>query len=102
MILNWHSMTYEICIIILVAANIIQALHHQKTLSKHAEEQLHLKAQVLYYKDHIHDLVRQTKRIAVSFFYYWHNQPGTNTDQGFDEWWDNRYAEPDHKKAQNQ
>lgn len=27
------------------------------------------------------------KRIAVGFFQYWWNRPGTNTNQGFDEYW---------------
>lgn len=26
--------------------------------------------------------------LATSFYRWWHNQPGTNTDQGFDEWWE--------------
>lgn len=26
------------------------------------------------------------KEFTTSFFYWWHNQPGTNTQQGFDEW----------------
>lgn len=30
--------------------------------------------------------------VAVEFFYWWHNQPGTNTAQGFDEWWAIREA----------
>jgi len=29
----------------------------------------------------------QAKQIATEFYYWWHNQPGTNTEQGFDEWW---------------
>jgi len=28
-----------------------------------------------------------SKRIAVGFFTYWWNRPGTNTNQGFDEYW---------------
>jgi len=27
------------------------------------------------------------KDIATKFFYCWHNSPGTNTSEGFDEWW---------------
>jgi len=27
------------------------------------------------------------KEIATEFYYYWHNAPGTNTQQGFDDWW---------------
>lgn len=27
------------------------------------------------------------KRIATDFFRWWYNQPGTNTDDGFDDWW---------------
>ena len=26
------------------------------------------------------------KEIATDFFRWWHNQPGANTDQGFDKW----------------
>jgi hypothetical protein len=26
------------------------------------------------------------KIICTDFYRWWHNQPGTNTDQGFDEW----------------
>lgn len=29
----------------------------------------------------------QFRDVAVEFFYWWHNQPGSNTAQGFDEWW---------------
>jgi len=28
------------------------------------------------------------KRIATSFFYWWYNQPGQNTSEGFDDWWE--------------
>ena len=27
------------------------------------------------------------KRVATEFYYWWHNQPGTNTEQGFEEFW---------------
>jgi hypothetical protein len=27
------------------------------------------------------------EEIAIAFYYWWHNQPGTNTEQGFKEWW---------------
>lgn len=27
------------------------------------------------------------KEIATHFYYHWHNSPGTNTSQGFDDWW---------------
>lgn len=27
------------------------------------------------------------KKIATEFYLYWHNAPGTNTYQGFDDWW---------------
>jgi len=30
---------------------------------------------------------REAKPIATEFFRWWYNQPGSNTDQGFDEWW---------------
>lgn len=28
------------------------------------------------------------KEVATEFYYWWHNQPGTNTQQGFDDWWE--------------
>ena len=31
--------------------------------------------------------VLKAKRIATEFYWWWHNQPGKNTQQGFDEWW---------------
>ena len=36
--------------------------------------------------------------VAVEFFYWWHNQPGTNTEQGFDEWWAIREAAKEGSK----
>lgn len=30
------------------------------------------------------------KKVATSFFYWWWNQGGTNTEQGFDKWWELR------------
>lgn len=27
------------------------------------------------------------KAICTDFYRFWHNAPGTNTDQGFDDWW---------------
>jgi len=30
------------------------------------------------------------KQIACEFFRWWHNQPGSNTEQGFDDWWEKR------------
>lgn len=30
----------------------------------------------------------QIKEIAVNFYYDWHNSPGTNTQDGFDDWWE--------------
>lgn len=32
-------------------------------------------------------LAQYSKKIAVEFYYWWHNQPGTNTKEGFDDWW---------------
>lgn len=29
----------------------------------------------------------QIKELAVTFFFDWYNSPGTNSYQGFDEWW---------------
>ena len=28
----------------------------------------------------------QLKEICTDFYYWWHNQPGANTQQGFDDW----------------
>ena len=28
------------------------------------------------------------KKMATDFYYWWHNQEGTNTQQGFDDWWE--------------
>ena len=25
--------------------------------------------------------------VAREFYYWWHNQPGSNTSQGFQDWW---------------
>jgi len=30
------------------------------------------------------------KQISVEFFRWWYNQPGNNTEQGFDDWWEKR------------
>lgn len=27
------------------------------------------------------------KDVATEFYRDWHNSPGTNTDQGFEDWW---------------
>src|SRR5690606_18456629 len=29
---------------------------------------------------------QDAREIATQFFYWWHNQPGKNTEQGFGEW----------------
>lgn len=29
----------------------------------------------------------EIKELATKFFYDWYNSSGTNTEQGFDEWW---------------
>lgn len=31
--------------------------------------------------------LQQMRQITIAFYYWWHNQPGTNTQQGFDTWW---------------
>ena len=31
------------------------------------------------------------KKIGIEFFYWWWNRNGSNTGQGFDEWWDTVY-----------
>lgn len=40
--------------------------------------------------ERLHESPRITEQnaleIATQFFYWWHNQPGTNTMQGFGEW----------------
>jgi len=28
------------------------------------------------------------KELVTSFFYYWYNQPGTNTEEGFEKWYE--------------
>jgi len=33
------------------------------------------------------------KQIACDFFRWWYNQPGSNTEQGFDDWWENQQKE---------
>lgn len=30
------------------------------------------------------------KEICTSFFYWWYNQPGSNTEQGFDQWYEEK------------
>jgi hypothetical protein len=30
----------------------------------------------------------QIKELATKFFYDWHNPPGSNTEPGFDAWWE--------------
>ena len=36
------------------------------------------------------DLADLHKQIACEFFRWWHNQPGSNTEQGFGDWWERR------------
>ena len=31
---------------------------------------------------------KASKALATDFYYWWHNQEGTNTQQGFDEYWE--------------
>jgi len=33
------------------------------------------------------------EKVAVEFFYWWHNQPGNNTAEGFNKWWESREAQ---------
>jgi hypothetical protein len=35
----------------------------------------------------------RAKLQCTEFFYWWHNKPGSNTLQGFDEWWEERGKE---------
>jgi hypothetical protein len=43
----------------------------------------------------VKELHKIQKQIAIDFFYWWHNQPGCNTDSGFDKWWcDNSHKYP--------
>ena len=28
------------------------------------------------------------RAVATEFYYHWHNSPGTNTQQGFQDWWE--------------
>ena len=30
---------------------------------------------------------KTAKKLCTSFFYYWWNEPGTNTEEGFETWW---------------
>lgn len=30
---------------------------------------------------------KRLKKICIKFFYWWYNQPGNDTEQGFDKWW---------------
>lgn len=30
----------------------------------------------------------EIRGVAVEFFCWWYNQPGSNTAQGFDDWWE--------------
>lgn len=30
---------------------------------------------------------QREKAIATEFYYWWHNQPGSNTQDGYDDWW---------------
>jgi hypothetical protein len=30
--------------------------------------------------------IEAIKKVATEFFYWWYNQKGSNTEQGFDEW----------------
>ena len=32
----------------------------------------------------------EIRTIAIEFFIHWYDSPGTNTEQGFDDWWKNR------------
>jgi len=44
-------------------------------------------------KQHETDLLNKiAKPIATRFFYWWHNQPGSNTESGFDDWWVSKEA----------
>lgn len=55
---------------------------------------------------------QDAREIATQFFYWWHNTPGTNTMQGFDEWINgdgnpllaklNEHREPDYKAQRDE
>lgn len=32
----------------------------------------------------------ELKKVCCEFFRYWWNEPGNNTDEGFDKWWSKR------------
>lgn len=34
----------------------------------------------------VKDLPEFAREVATEFFYWWHNQPGTNTQAGFQDW----------------
>lgn len=68
-------------------------------IRKECEENLYLETntiEVLSDKEMLANILEQVppeekkdtaKDIAVKFYYWWHNQPGTNTEQGFEAWW---------------
>jgi len=66
-----------------VMCDIYKSQHGNRALCM---EQLRIKLKgregVVTHNEHIKE-----KAIAVDFFHWWHNQPGTNTEQGFDDWW---------------
>jgi len=46
---------------------------------EHAEQAAEIER--LRSKEHIEEY-------CVAFYRWWHNQPGTNTDEGFNDWWE--------------
>lgn len=37
---------------------------------------------------------KDLKAVCVKFFYWWYNQPGSNTEQGFDDWYNEQLKTP--------
>lgn len=59
----------------------------------------HIKAQV-----EEETIDKYAKDIATEFFYHWYNAQGSNTVQGFDEWWElnrERFVQRKYKEQSN-
>lgn len=42
----------------------------------------------LYSEKHKANSDDRIEAICTDFYYHWHNAPGTNTQQGFKDWWE--------------
>lgn len=59
-------------------------LNHTKTLLASCEKALNDRNQQIEKSYNESDV----KKIAINFFYHWYNTPGTNTEEGFDDWFE--------------